>query len=60
MKHPEMTIEINADTTQVDLVIEKLKQLKSLVEEVKTLTASIDVCLTADGKPIFQDRQTSS
>ena len=37
----EITIKINADTAELDAAIEKAKQLKSILQEVKKLAASL-------------------
>lgn len=51
---PEVTnkvVEISAKINGIDEAIEKAKQLKSLLQEVKELAASLDLKLTVGGNP---------
>ncbi len=47
-----MSVEIGAKIIGIDEAIEKAKQLKSLLDEVKEITASLNLNLTVNGKPI--------
>jgi hypothetical protein len=47
-----VSVEISTDTSKLDLAIEKAKQLKSLLLEVKELSASIDVDFKVNDKRI--------
>lgn len=47
----DKTVKITAQINGIDEAIEKAKQLKSLLQEVKELAASLDLKLTVDGKP---------
>lgn len=53
----EITVTVNGDASGIDKVIEKMKQLKSLLQEVKNLAASLDLKLTINGKPITSAHQ---
>lgn len=47
-----ITVPIEAKSTGFDETIEKVNQLKSLLQEVKELATSLDVSITVNGKPI--------
>lgn len=51
------TMEINGSITGLNEAVEKMKQLKSLLQEVKALAASLDLKLTINGEPITSTRQ---
>ena len=51
------TVEINGSITGLNEAVEKMKQLKSLLQEVKALAASLDLKLTINGEPITSTRQ---
>lgn len=52
MNGNSQTIEIKANMVGFDELREKANQLKSLLQEVKELAASLDVQITIDGKPV--------
>lgn len=51
------TVKINGSIAGINEAIEKMKQLKSLLQEVKALAASLDLKLTVNGEPITSTRQ---
>lgn len=42
------SVNVTLDPSNLDDILEKLKQLKALVQEVKALTASIEIGLATD------------
>ena len=51
------TIKIVCESIGADETLEKVKQLKSLLEEVKESVASLDLNITVNGKPISENHQ---
>jgi len=49
---PDMEVKIGADTSEIDSAIEKVNQLKSLLQEVKETTDSLNLKILLNGKPI--------
>ena len=52
-----ITVEIKGEVSGIGEVAEKMKQLKSLLQEVKELAASLDLKLTVNGRSLTSDHQ---
>lgn len=49
-------VSVSAETSEIDLAIKKVKQLKLLLQEVKDLAASLDLKISVNEQPITSAR----
>lgn len=49
-------VSVSAETSEIDLAIKKVRQLKLLLQEVKDLAASLDLKISVNEQPITSAR----